>query len=76
MMGSMMDMKQGFFPFMFNFGAAAREEKLIQEKADSILEFIGLKDLADEYPANMPYGKQADRAGPFPDVRPQAAVPG
>ena len=58
MMGSMMDMKQGFFPFMFNFGAAAREEKLIQEKADSILEFIGLKDLADEYPANMPYGKQ------------------
>ena len=53
-----MDMKQGFFPFMFNFGAAAREEKLIQEKADSILEFIGLKDLADEYPANMPYGKQ------------------
>lgn len=58
MMGSMMDMKQGFFPFMFNFGAAAREEKLIHEKADSILEFIGLKDLANEYPANMPYGKQ------------------
>lgn len=27
MMGSMMDMKQGFFPFMFNFGAAQREEK-------------------------------------------------
>ena len=58
MMGSMTDMKQGFFSFVFNFGAAAREEKLANEKADSILEFIGLKDLADEYPANMPYGKQ------------------
>ena len=51
-------MKHGFFPFMFNFVAASSEENLIQEKADSILEFIGLKDLADEYPANMPYGKQ------------------
>ena len=58
MMGSMMDMKQGFFPFIFNFGAAAKEEKLVSEKADSILEFIGLKDLANEFPANMPYGKQ------------------
>ena len=30
----------------------------MSEKADSILEFIGLKDLANEFPANMPYGKQ------------------
>ncbi len=58
MMGRMMDMKQGIFPFMFNFTGAAREEKLMSEKADSILEFIGLQDLAGEYPSNMPYGKQ------------------
>lgn len=58
MMGSMMDMHQGFFPFIFNYRAAAREEMRVSEKADSILEFIGLKDLGGEYPSNMPYGKQ------------------
>lgn len=58
MMGSMMDMKQGFFPFMVGFKRAAAEEKQMSEKADQILESIGLQDLAGEYPANMPYGKQ------------------
>lgn len=58
MMGRMMDMKQGFIPFMFQFKRAAEEEKRMSEKADEILEFIGLSDLANEYPANMPYGKQ------------------
>ena len=58
MVGSTMDMKQGFFPFIFNFKGASEEEKKMSEKADGILEFIGLKNLAGEYPANMPYGKQ------------------
>lgn len=58
MMGSMMDMKQAFLPFIFDFKTAAAEEKKMSEKADEILEFIGLTELANEYPANMPYGKQ------------------
>lgn len=58
MMGGMMDMKQGFFPFLFNKKGAEAEERLIREKADQMLEFIGIQDLANEYPANMPYGKQ------------------
>lgn len=58
MMGCMMDMKQSILPFLFDFKAAAREEKKMSEKADEILEFIGLKELANEYPSNMPYGKQ------------------
>lgn len=58
MMGNMTDRKQGFVPFLFNIKAALREEKLMNEKAEQVLEFMGLKELADEYPANMPYGKQ------------------
>lgn len=58
MMGGMMDMKQGFFPFIFNRNQALKEEKRMEEKADQILEFIGIQDLAKEYPSNMPYGKQ------------------
>lgn len=56
--GAMMDMKQGFLPFIFDFKNAAKEEKQMNEKADEILEFIGIKDLKDELPSNMPYGKQ------------------
>jgi len=58
MMGNMTDRKQGFVPFLFDIKNAYREEKLMNEKADQILEFMGLKDLAEEYPSNMPYGKQ------------------
>ncbi|WP_333649498.1 ABC transporter ATP-binding protein [Lacrimispora sp.] len=58
MMGNMADRKQGFLPFLFDMKTAAMEEKMMNEKADEVLEFIGLKELAGEYPANMPYGKQ------------------
>lgn len=58
MMGAMSDTKQGIVPFIFDFKTAAREEREMREKADSILEYIGIQDLANEYPANMPYGKQ------------------
>lgn len=58
MMGNMMDMKQGFLSFVFDFKTAHEEEKRMSEKADQILESVGLKNLAGEYPANMPYGKQ------------------
>lgn len=58
MMGSMTDTKQGIVPFVFDFKTAAAEEKKMREKADEVLDFIGIRSLADEYPANMPYGKQ------------------
>ena len=35
-----------------------REEKTARERAASILEFVGLADLADEEARNLPYGKQ------------------
>ncbi len=35
-----------------------REEKAARERAASILEFVGLADLADEEARNLPYGKQ------------------
>ncbi|MHA4871254.1 branched-chain amino acid ABC transporter ATP-binding protein/permease [Duganella sp. PWIR1] len=35
-----------------------REEKSARERAASILEFVGLSDLADEEARNLPYGKQ------------------
>lgn len=58
MTGSMMDMRQGFFPFMVSFKKASQEEREVEEKAEKILEFIGLQEVANEYPANMPYGTQ------------------
>ena len=58
MMGTSMDMKQGLVRFMFDLKGAAAEEKRMSEQADEIMEFIGIQDLANEYPANMPYGKQ------------------
>ncbi len=58
MTGMMMDMHQGFLPFMFDFKKARQEDKAMNEKADLILKFIGLQELSNEYPANMPYGKQ------------------
>lgn len=58
MMGNMMNMEQKFLSFLFDFKKTAHEEKITRDKADSILEFVGIKELADEYPANMPYGKQ------------------
>ncbi|MEG1114570.1 MAG: branched-chain amino acid ABC transporter ATP-binding protein/permease [Janthinobacterium sp.] len=35
-----------------------REERLARERAASILEFVGLADLANEEARNLPYGKQ------------------
>ncbi len=35
-----------------------REERAARERAASILEFVGLSDLADEEARNLPYGKQ------------------
>ncbi|NVM78456.1 branched-chain amino acid transport system permease protein [Duganella sp. SG902] len=35
-----------------------REEKAARERAASILEFVGLSDLANEEARNLPYGKQ------------------
>ncbi|WP_343729557.1 branched-chain amino acid ABC transporter ATP-binding protein/permease [Duganella sp.] len=35
-----------------------REEKVARERAASILEFVGLSDLANEEARNLPYGKQ------------------
>ncbi len=37
---------------------ATREEKAARERAQSILDFVGLGDLAEEQARNLPYGKQ------------------
>jgi branched-chain amino acid transport system permease protein len=37
---------------------AMREEKAARERAQSILDFVGLGDLAEEQARNLPYGKQ------------------
>ena len=58
MMGTAMDMKQGLLQFIVDLKGAAAEEKQMSQQADEIMEFIGIQDLANEYPANMPYGKQ------------------
>lgn len=50
--------KQNFMQFLLNPGAARREEKEIREKADAILNYIGLYDQRNMLAKNLPYGRQ------------------
>ena len=50
--------KQNFMQFLLNPVAARREEKEIREKANAILNYIGLYDQRNMLAKNLPYGRQ------------------
>lgn len=58
MTGMHMMMKQSFGSFIFRPDVTAREEKEMEEKAKSILDFIGLYSLRNENVGNISYGRQ------------------
>ena len=50
--------KSNMLDVMLHTPRYKREERLARERAASILEFVGLADLANEEARNLPYGKQ------------------
>jgi branched-chain amino acid transport system ATP-binding protein len=48
----------GIVGFILSFGGAGREEKSLKEKAEEVLNFIGLYDVKSENVRSLPYGKQ------------------
>jgi branched-chain amino acid transport system ATP-binding protein len=48
----------GFFASMFRAPAQVREEKETREKAEHLLEFVGLPGMANIQAKNLPYGAQ------------------
>ncbi len=58
MIGGHQHTKQGIGGFLLNVRAAAREEKLLREKAGDILNFIGMYNLRNENVGNIAYGRQ------------------
>ncbi|MEI8356109.1 MAG: ABC transporter ATP-binding protein [Deltaproteobacteria bacterium] len=49
--------KSGIFSCAFKLPCHLKEERLIREKALSLLEFNGIADVADMIAANLPFGK-------------------
>lgn len=58
MVGMHMNMHQGIASFLINPFAAKKEEKQMTEKAEEILNDVGIYSLKDEYVGNISYGKQ------------------
>ena len=58
MVGGHNETTQGILSFLVNFRKAAAEEKMLEEKAKEILNFIGMYDLRNEYIGNIAYGRQ------------------
>jgi len=50
--------QMGILRFMFSFRKAGQEEKLLKEKAEQIVNYIGLYDVKNENVKSLPYGKQ------------------
>lgn len=50
--------KQNIFGFLFDIKNANREERMIREKAEQVLEYTGLTSLKDEIVKGLPYGRQ------------------
>ncbi len=48
----------GLWRFLIDFKGTKREEKLVKERAEEVLEYIGMADLKDEKVKNLAYGKQ------------------
>lgn len=51
-------LKQSFFSFLFDVKRAREEERLVNEKADEMLSFLGMYHLRDENVKNLSYGRQ------------------
>jgi len=58
MTGAHAGTSQGIVGFIFNIPRAIKEERALREKAEEILDYIGLRDVENEYVGNLPYGKQ------------------
>jgi len=50
--------KQNIFQFLLDPRTGAREEAAIREKAEAVLEYIGLFDQRNTLARNLPYGRQ------------------
>ncbi len=48
----------GLIKYLLNIKGTNAEEKMIREKAEEILEFIGMQDLRDQQVRNLAYGRQ------------------
>lgn len=48
----------GILRGLFDITGADREEKMLREKAEKILDYIGMYQLKDELMENLPYGRQ------------------
>ncbi len=48
----------GILKGLFNMRGAQKEEKLLKEKAEQILDYIGMSKWKDELMENLPYGRQ------------------
>lgn len=49
---------KGIVRYLFDIPGSIKEEKMIREKAEAVLEFIGMKDYADKEVASLSYGRQ------------------
>ncbi|MFT3984969.1 MAG: ABC transporter ATP-binding protein [Lachnospiraceae bacterium] len=58
MVGGHQMTKIGLLNFLINFKGAKQEETMMRERAEEVLEYIGLKELRDINVKNLPYGQQ------------------
>ena len=58
MVGMQSKTTQSFGSFMVNPFRTAREEKIIEQRAEEILNYIGIYNLRNEYVRNIAYGRQ------------------
>ena len=58
MVGGHQITKMGIIRGVFDFKGQRAEERMVREKAEMILERLGMYHLKDEYMKNLPYGRQ------------------
>ena len=58
MVGGHQITKIGILRGVFDFKGQQAEEKMVREKAEEVLERLGMYHLKDEYMKNLPYGRQ------------------
>ena len=58
MIGGHQMTKIGLVNFCFNFRGARREEKMLKERAEEVMEYLGIADLANRNVKNLSYGRQ------------------
>lgn len=58
MVGGHETTKLGLTASLFRIRAAAREEELLREKAQRLIEYVGLGNIQNEYVKNLPYGNR------------------